>query len=99
MGRETWIRSGLALSVAGIAAGLLLAAFAGNGRIALSAGALVMVVCTIGLLAVVIGVLLLELAATRHDRELIDDVAVRTLTFSPQALGPITRPSHLRRVK
>ena len=97
--RETWIRGGLALSVAGIAAGLLLAAFAGDGRIALSAGTLAVVVCTIGLLVVVIGVLLLALAATRHDRELVDDVAIRTITFAPQALAPITRPSHLRRVK
>lgn len=97
--RETWIRGGLSVSVAGIAAGLLLAAFAGSGRVAMPAGALVALVCTIGLLIVIIGVLLLELAAVRHDGELVDDAAVSTLTFAPPALGPITRPSNLRRVK
>lgn len=97
--RETWIRGALSLSVAAIAAGLLIAAFAGSGRIALTAGALIALVFTVGLLIVVIGVLLLELAALRYDGELVDDVAVSTLTFAPPALGPITRPSQLRRVK
>ena len=97
--RETLIRGGLALSVAGIATGMLLAACAGSGRIVLPASALVALAFTIGLLVVIIGVLLLELAALRHDGELVDDVAVSTISFAPQALGPMTRPSHLRRVK
>ena len=78
---------------------MLLAAIAGSGRVALPAGALIALVCTIGILIVIMGVLLLELAALRHDCELVDDVAVSTLTFAPPALGPITRPSYLRRVK
>lgn len=94
------IRAALLFCFAGVLAGVTAAALAGAGHLPLGVTGMVALVCGIGVLLVLAGMLLLRLAAVRHERELRDDLAASTLSFAPPPLGPMPAPRRqLRRAK